>query len=199
MRWLTLYLRSRRVPVAAGSIAGVAVLMWTLWSLSSNSRDAGFPLVVLTVLLMVTAATATLAGPDDALERTAALRWPSRRAVHLLAVPALVTGLLLLTLVTGARFAPAAVVVRDAAGMLGLTALGAASLGVARAWWLPLGWTLVSIIYPQTGTWGQAATWPAQPPDSKPAAVAAALFGLGGLVAYALAGPVPRAPAEAGT
>ena len=83
--------------------------------------------------------------------------------------------------------------------MLGLRALGAACLGLACASWVRLGWTGVSIVYPQTGTWGQAGTGPAQPPDSKTSAVAAALFGLGGLVAYALAGPVPRAPAEAGT
>lgn len=197
MRWLVLYLRSRRVPAALAATAGLGALMWTLWSVFSNSRDVGFPLLVLTVLLMVATGTATLAGPDDALERTAALRWPRRRAAHVLAALVVVVGLLLVTLVTGARFAPAGVVVRDAVGLLGLTALGAASVGVSRAWFLPLGWTMVTVIYPQQGTWGQAATWQAQPPDSRPAAVAAVLFGLAGLIAYAVAGPVRRAPAEA--
>lgn len=50
----------------------------------------------------------------------------------------------------GARFGPAGLVVRDAAGLLGLTALGAVTIGIARAWFLPLGWTLAAILFPQS-------------------------------------------------
>ncbi|SHN46492.1 hypothetical protein [Cryptosporangium aurantiacum] len=38
--------------------------------------------------------------------------------------------------------------IRDAAGLLGLTALGAATIGVARSWFLPLGWTLLAVVLP---------------------------------------------------
>ena len=197
MRWLTLYLRSRRVPMAAALIAGIAVLMWAAWDLSSKTREVGFPLLILTVLLMVAAVSATLAGPDDALERTAALPWARRRAVHVLAALALIAGLLLLTLVTGARFTPYGVVLRDAAGLLGLTALGAATIGAAKSWFLPLGWTMIAVVYPLQGRWGELATWQSQAPDHKGAAIVAAVFGIAGLIAYAVAGPPARAATEA--
>lgn len=135
--------------------------------------------------------------PDDAIERAAGMPWPPRRVAHLLAAFLVVVVLLLATLATGARFGPAWLVVRDAAGLLGLTALGAAAIGTALAWFLPLGWTLAAILFPQSEPVGQILTWQAQSPESTAAAVTAGLLALGGLVAYAAAGPAPRAPAEA--
>ncbi|MET0417784.1 MAG: hypothetical protein ABW022_17390 [Actinoplanes sp.] len=193
MRWLTLYLRSRRAPAALIVTGGGVALMWTLWSVLSDSREVGMQMVVLTVLLLVAALTATLGGPDDDLETTAAIAWPSRRVVHLLAAFVIVVALLLVTLATGARFGPAGLVVRDAAGLLGLTALSAATIGPARAWFLPLGWTLAAVLFPQSGpAVGRVLTWQAQPPESAAAAVMAGLFALGGLIAYAVTGPARR-------
>src|SRR5688500_2594747 len=106
MKWVTLYLRSRRAPTALVAAGGCAALMWSLWSVFSNSRDAGVEMVVLTVLLLVAALTTTLGGPDDALEGTAGLPWPPRRILHLLAAFLVVVVLLLVTLATGARFGP---------------------------------------------------------------------------------------------
>ncbi len=198
MRWLWLYLRSRRAPMAVLATGGCAVVTWSLWSLFSNSRAVGVEMVVLTVLLLVTALTATLGGPDDALDRTAGLAWAPRRLAHLLAAFLLVVVLPLVTLATGARFGPAWLVLRDGAGLLGLTALGATTIGTARAWFLPLGWTLAAILFPRSEpVIGRILTWQAQPPASTAAAVTAGLLALGGLVAYALAGPARRAPAEA--
>ncbi|MEU4419629.1 hypothetical protein AB0F81_03325 [Actinoplanes sp. NPDC024001] len=198
MRWLTLYLRSRRAPIAMAAAAGCTALMWSLWSIFSDTRAAGIPLVILTVLLLVAALTVTLGGPDDALEQTAAFDWLPRRAAHLLAILLIVVVLLLATLVTGARFGPAGLVIRDAAGLLGLTALSAAVLGVARAWFLPLGWTLAAILFPRDEPLlGRILTWQAQEPASTAAAVTAGILAVGGLVAYAVAGPLRVAPAEA--
>ena len=190
---MRLYLRSRRVPAAlAGAVAGVAGL-WTLWSVFSDSREVGVPLVVLTVLLSVVALTATLGGPDDELDRTAAFRWLPRRLAHLAAAFLVVVLPLLATLATGARFGPAWLVARDAAGLLGLTALGAAALGVGRAWFLPLGWTLAATLFPRSEPFvARILTWQAQPPVSAGAAVTAGLLAIGGLVAYAAAGPARR-------
>ncbi|MFI5935324.1 hypothetical protein [Actinoplanes sp. NPDC051494] len=198
MRGLTLYLRSRRVPAALLSAAGSAVLMWSLTMAFAESRDADPALVVLTVLLIVAAVTVTLAGPDEALDRTASLAWQPRRAAHLLAAVALVLALLLPTLLTGARFGPAGLVLRDAAGLFGLTALGAVTIGVARSWFLPLGWTLIALIFthPDT-TAGQILTWQSQAPGNVPAALTAAAFAVAGLLAYALTGPTRPAAAEA--
>jgi hypothetical protein len=195
---MRLYLRSRRVPAAvAAAVAGVTGL-WTLWSVVSDSREVGLQLVVLTVLLSVVALTATLGGPDDELDRTAAFRWLPRRLAHLAAAFLVVVLPLLATLATGARFGPAWLVARDAAGLLGLTALGAAAIGVARAWFLPLGWTLAATLFPLSEpVLGRILTWQAQPRVSAAAAVTAGLLAVGGLLAYAVAGPARRAPAEA--
>ena len=198
MRWLTLYLRSRRVPVALAATTGTVVLMWSLWTVSSDTRDVGVPMVILTVLLCVAALTTTLAGPDDALERTGSLPWPRRRAAHLLGALAVVILLLLATLATGARFGPAGLVVRDAAGLLGLTALGAATVGAARSWFLPLAWTLVTLVLslPETA-WAQVLTWQIQAPGNVAAGLTAGLLATAGSLAYAVAGPARQAPAEA--
>jgi hypothetical protein len=184
--------------MALAATAGCVAVMWTLWSVSSDSRDVGGQMVILTVLLLVAALTATLGGPDDALEGTAGLPWPPRRVAHLLVTFLVVAALLLATLATGARFGPAWLVVRDAAGLLGLTALCSATVGTARAWFLPLGWTLSAILFPRTEpVVGSILTWQAQPPASAAASVTAGLLALGGLIAYAVAGPARRAPAEA--
>jgi hypothetical protein len=198
MRWLTLYLRSRRAPIALVATGGWAVVMWSLWSVFSDDRIVGRQMVVLTILLLVAALTATLGGPDDALEQTAGFRWPPRRAAHLLAAFLLVVALLLATLATGAEFGPTWLVVRDAGGLLGLTALGATTIGTARAWFVPLGWTLAAISFPQSNPApiGRILTWQAQP-ASTAATVVAGLLAAGGLVAYAAAGPARRPPAEA--
>ena len=198
MRWLALYLRSRQAPLALALAGGCGAVMWTLWSVFSDHRTVDPQLVVLTILLQVAALTTTLAGPDDALEGTAGLAWPPRRIAHLLAAFLAVALLPLATLATGAHFGPAWLVVRDTAGLLGLTALGAAVGGTARAWWLPLAWTLTAISYPQPASLiGKILTWQAQPPASAAATVTAGLLTVAGLVAYAVAGPARRAPAEA--
>jgi hypothetical protein len=198
MRWLTLYLRSRRVPVALAAAVGCIAAMWSLWTVFSDIRDVGVQMVILTILLTVATLTATLAGPDDALEHTGALPWPPRRAAHLLGALTTVLGMLLATLMTGARFGPAWLVVRDTAGLLGLTALGAATVGAARSWFPPLAWTLtaVTVSLPNTA-WVHILTWQAQAPDNVPAALIAGLLAAAGLVMYAALGPARRSPAEA--
>ena len=198
MRWLALYLRSRRVPAALAVAAGSAVVLWSLWSIFSDSPDAGLPMVVLSILILAVAVSTTFTSPDGDLDRTAALAWRPRRALHVVAALAVVLLLLLATLATGARFGPAAVVLRDAAGLLGLAALGAATLGASRSWFLPLGWTLAVMVFPpMAGTAGHILTWQVQATDSTAAAATAAVFGVLGMAAYALAGPLRRPPAEA--
>ncbi|WP_430788042.1 hypothetical protein [Actinoplanes sp. G11-F43] len=199
MSWLRLYLRSRHVPLAVAAALGVTALMWSLWAAGSTERDVGFQMVVLTVLFLVAALTATLGGPDEALERTASFAWAPRRSAHLLIAFAVVVLPLLATLATGARFGPAGMVVRDAAGLLGLTALGAVTVGVSRSWFLPLGWTLIAVIFPVgESVAGRILTWQAQDPADVAAMVTAGVLAAGGLVAYTVAGPAMRSPATAG-
>ncbi|GIF08372.1 hypothetical protein [Actinoplanes siamensis] len=197
MRWLILYLRSRHAPMALAVAGACAALMWSLWLVTSTTRQVGAPMVVLTVLLTVSALTTTLVSPDGALDRTAALAWAPRRAAHVLAAFLFVAGLLAVTLVTPARFSPALLVARDTAGLLGLTALGATVISPARSWFLPLGWTLAAIVFPGSGNrLAEALTWQGQDPGNSPAMVTALLLAASGLLAYTLAGPARRAMTE---
>lgn len=80
--------------------------------------------------------------------------------------------------------------------MLGLTALGAALLGVTRAWIAPLAWTLIAILPmmgPSEHLRMQVAGWLIQPADTTAATVCATILAATGLLAYTLYG-CPRRP-----
>ncbi|WP_433087737.1 hypothetical protein ACQP1P_17550 [Dactylosporangium sp. CA-052675] len=186
MRWLWLYVRARRVPQAlavAVSVAGLAALT------PANAR-----LAALAATLAVAAFGPTLGAADEALERTGAVPWPSRRALHLGAVALLVAGLLVAGPVrapAAARVEPLVVALRDVAGLLGLAALGAAVLGAAHAWVAPLLWTLVAVLPllgPSDDVRVQVAAWPVQPAATTSALVCALALAAGGLVAYSVRG-----------
>ncbi|GAA3876198.1 hypothetical protein [Streptomyces lannensis] len=194
MRGLTLYVRSRRVPTALGAAVAATGTTWLPATIFSDTGEVSSTVLVLTVLLLVAAVTTTLGGPDDTLDRTAARPWGWLRLSHL--ATALGCMLLLATLLTGPRFGPFGSVVRDTAGLLGLTALGSATIGTARAWFLPLGWTLGATAYPGTGTAGEVLTWQTQVPDSRPAALVAAVLAAVGIAAYVSRGPRPRTSSE---
>ncbi|MEV0609940.1 hypothetical protein AB0I61_26600 [Polymorphospora rubra] len=197
MRWLRLYLRSRRVaPALAVSIA-TAALVWVLALVYSDAGTIDARAVSLTVMVAVAAFAATLGGADDALDHTASINWPVRRAGHLVVTAAVIVAPLLLTTVTDTRFAPLAVVVRNTVGLLGLTALGAALVGAALSWVAPLSWTLVSLlpfIEPSTKPAMQVAGWLIQPAGTTAATVCATVLAVTGLAAYTLRG-CPRRPA----
>jgi hypothetical protein len=190
MSGLVLYLRSRRVPAAVLAAAASTATLWALWTAFSDARLISAELAAPAILLAVTAVGTTLGAADEELERTAAVRWWLRRGVHLTAALAVVTALLLITGVTDARFGPAAFVLRDAAGLLGLCALGATLFGVQRAWIAPLVWTLVTVALRLSGSSDrmQAVTWLIQPAGSRTAAVVAVLLAAGGGAAYAMRG-----------
>ncbi|MFE7426843.1 MULTISPECIES: hypothetical protein [unclassified Streptomyces] len=196
MRGLTLYARSRRVPAAlAAAVAGMAIA-WLLAAAFGDKGEVSSTVLVLTVLLLVAVVTATLGGPDDTLDRTAARPWAWLRMSHLATALGCVLLLLLATLLTGTRFGPFGSVIRDTAGLLGLTALGAATVGADRSWFVPLGWTLGAAVFSGTGTAGEALTWQAQAPGSRPAAVVAAVLAVAGAAVYVSRGPRPRTSSE---
>jgi hypothetical protein len=191
MRWLVLYVRSRRVASSTGiALAAVAAL----GGLAAAS-DAGPTRVVLAlfaVTVVVSVAATSLAGPDPALERTAALDWRVRRTVHTAAVGAVAAGAVAVLGV--ATDLPADVVVRNATGLTGLAALGVVVLGGGLAWCVPMTWTVagVTAVLATRTPPAPLLTWPVQPADSGAATVAACVLGAAGLVAYAVAGPPTR-------
>lgn len=192
MRLLLLYLRSRQVPAAlAAAVGGVAVLWWL--SQATDDPTLHATLGLLAVAAGTAAADTGLAGADIDLDRSAAIAWPPRRAAHVIAVGGAIIGIVAATALTGDQLAPARQIVRDAVGMSGLVALGAATLGASRAWVVPLTWTLLVLLWvPAAGaTYQQVLTWMLQPAASAPAAITASVLGVTGVLAYAILGPRP--------
>ncbi|MET0426520.1 MAG: hypothetical protein ABW046_21815 [Actinoplanes sp.] len=198
-RWLTLYARSRRLPVALAASLGAVLLIWVGWTKWSQNREVPLSLTVLTIALALAPLIPTLAGDDDALESTAALRWPRRRVLHLTAGFAVVTLALLASQATGTWFGPAGQIIRDTAGLTGLIGLGAALMGTRMAWPVPISWTAIQLLVgggDATG-WRQMLFWLTQPAGNRVAAITAGVFFVAGAVAYGLRPGPPAAPAEA--
>ncbi|MFI0714240.1 hypothetical protein ACH4SK_27020 [Streptomyces inhibens] len=186
MRWLTLYARSRQVPASAAAVALVALAVWALHS--PGPADLGTTVLVLTS--NVAAVSIGLGGRDVMLERTAAIRWVPRRAAHVLLAGAFAGAALLTVQAAGAKLAPAEVVVRDSAGLVGSAALGAALFGAQFAWTLPTGWLAVTLLVPTpAGTAGEVVSWMTFPPGTAASTGTAWVLLATGTVLYAIAGP----------
>ncbi|MBP2327763.1 hypothetical protein JOF56_008148 [Kibdelosporangium banguiense] len=183
MRFLNLYLRSRQVPTALAAAFGAAAAFWLVGV--GSPEHARWTLAVLAIGFGVAVFGAGLGGADPDLERTAAFSWPPRRLGHILAVMGLVA-----VAVAATGMAPIEVVLRDAFGLAGLTALGAAILGKQLSWCFPLVWAGGSAVFPSMSEPAlmQALTWPTQPPNSTIAVVTALIAGAGGLLAYVITG-----------
>ncbi|WP_250034780.1 hypothetical protein [Paractinoplanes maris] len=199
MAWLRLYTRSRRLPLAIVVSFGGAALIWAGWSLFSDAPDISTSLATFTVLLALAPLIPTLAGDDDSLESTAALRWPPRRALHLLAAGVVVAVPMLASRATGASFGSTGEMLRDVAGMTGLIGLSAALLGTRMAWQLPICWTVTQLIFgdPSSRGWPEALFWLVQPAGSEIATVTALVLLTAGVATYAWRVGPRRAPAEA--
>jgi hypothetical protein len=187
VRWLALYLRSRQV------VAGMGVAVACVVGLGLVAGDIA-PIRLLLAVFAVTvvcAVTATgLAGPDPALDRTAARDWRLRRAAHVVAIG----GLAVVLGVTAGPPVATEVVVRDAVGLTGLAALGTTVLGGGLAWCLPMTWSVAaaSAFLTSMPTPAPLVTWPVQPAGTTAATVAAGVLGLVGLLTYTVAGPATR-------
>jgi hypothetical protein len=182
---LALYLRSRRWPAALTTSVAAMAATWAAWSAATDRREVSPSLTVLTVALALAPMIPTLSGDDDALESTAALPWPPRRALHLLACFAVVAAVLGGTRATGAWFGPTWPVIRDCAGLTGLIGLCVALVGTQLAWAPPIAWTAVQVLFGAPAGNG-VLFWLIQPPGSSAATLTAAALFLAGLLAYAL-------------
>lgn len=187
LRWLPLYLRSRRVPRTAPISLGLVTAVTLLWSNAADRREVDPSLAALTLMLALVPLISTLAGADDALEKTAALPWPARRALHLTGAGAFVAVLLLAARAAGVDFGPAGQFIRNSAGLAGLIGLGVALAGARLAWVAPITWSTLQamLVLPGGPAWQQALGWLIQPPGSVPAALTAAGLLLAGTVTYA--------------
>jgi hypothetical protein len=189
MRWLALYARSRGLPAATGAaVAGTAVF----WALGQLVADPAMRLnfAVLATVLATAAIAPGLSGADPALERTAAIAWPPRRATHLVAGTVVVAAALAVSTMVGKPLAAAEVIVRGAVGFGGLIGLSAVVLGTGRAWLVPVGWTAVVLVGGWSGGewYTKLLTWMMQPAGTAPATLTALALATAGTIAYALLG-----------
>jgi hypothetical protein len=174
MRLLTLYLRARGVPAAFGVMLVATLGFWAI-----GHHDPRLP--ALTIGLGVSVAAGGLGGQDTDLDRTAAIAWAPRRALHLAGIVAVMSGLVFAT-----DLSVGEVIVRDCVGLTGLAALGAALLGRQLAWCPPVTWTLCSItsLVPD-----EIVAWLVQPPGTTAATLTAAVLGIAGTACYTVSGP----------
>ncbi|GIJ45116.1 hypothetical protein Val02_20020 [Virgisporangium aliadipatigenens] len=177
MRFAVLYARSRRLPVA--HLTAVAVALGG--ALIAPADGGAGPVLTAFVAVVCAGVLGTgLTGADPALERTAAIAWVPRRALHVAAIAAVLAALA--SAVDGGAH-PAAL--RDAVGTTGLLALGATALGARTAWALPLAWFAGTVFLPAERT---AARWMFVAGPEPASTRTAVLLGLSGLCAYALFG-----------
>jgi hypothetical protein len=189
VRWLTLYARSRQAPASIAVVVISALAVWALARLGGGG-PAEPRLATLILTTGVTALSVGLGGQDLALDRTAAIRWVPRRAVHVLLCGVLIGAVLLAVQTMSGQQVSAAFVVRNSAGLTGLAALGAACCGAQHAWILPFGWLSVSFVVPPTAdVVNQVLTWTLLPPGTAAGTWTAAVLAVTGTAAYALAGP----------
>ncbi|MFI6338827.1 hypothetical protein [Streptomyces sp. NPDC050535] len=189
MRCLTLYARSRQVPVSLAAVVVSAVAVWALTRGGSEGPgDPRLPVLILAAGAM--AVSIGLGGQDLALDRTAAIRWAPRRAAHVLLAGVVVGTVLLAVQTMGEDMATTEFVVRDSAGLMGLVALGAALWGGQYAWTPPFAWLSISFFAPPpTSAPMRVATWMLLPPGSAAGTWTALILMVTGTAAYAVAGP----------
>ncbi|GII81729.1 hypothetical protein Sru01_67110 [Sphaerisporangium rufum] len=144
-------------------------------------------LAALPQLLVVLAASAGLSGQEPALDRAAAIRWAPRRALHVVLAGLLAAATLPVLQALGGQPITAGFAARNAAGLAGLAALGAAAAGGTYAWTPPFGWFTVAFFTPPVNA--PVLTWMLLPPGDHAAAWTAGALAAGGLLYYAAAGP----------
>lgn len=178
------------LPVSAAALACSTIGLWQLSQAVENVRLRGI-LTVLAIAAGVAVFAPGLAGQDLDLDRVSAFSWPPRRLAHLALAGVAVTGALAAAQLTGHPFAAIGQLTRDVAGMVGLLALGAVTLGAHRAWLPPIGWALAVIPFapPPEPAYKVALTWIVQPAGAAAATFTATVLCLAGALAYALIGP----------
>jgi len=170
VRVLTLYLRSHAVPQMVVGVVlvslGLLLLGTELW------------LIAMAVGVGVSMASTGLGGQDVDLDRTGAVPWPLWRAIHIVAISAL--------MVVAFSWSGLEVTIRAAVGLTGLAAIGTVFLGRQLAWLPPVVWVLITVWLPVTN---DVVQWLIRPPETTASTVTAVVLGLVGLVCYTFRGP----------
>ncbi|WP_328448789.1 hypothetical protein [Amycolatopsis sp. NBC_00438] len=180
MRWVMLYARSRQLPAAFAALLVATAGLWFL------ARDWWSPVpVMLTLTAAIAVAAIGLSGQDPDLDRTAALPWPVRRFAHLALIGLVAGGAVPAVQELGASTVDLPIILRDAAGLLGLAGLAATVAGGQFGWTLPLLWAGITPFVQHDGsTTSHIVAWMLQPPATTAATWTAVVLAVAGTVAY---------------
>ncbi|MGK3201203.1 hypothetical protein [Amycolatopsis sp. MEPSY49] len=184
MRWVTLYARSRQVPAAFTALPAATAGVWFL------ARDSWSSIpVMLTLTAGIAVAAIGLSGQDPDLDRTAALPWPVRRFAHLALIGVAAGGAVLAVQQLGSVTVDMSIIVRDAAGLLGLAGLAATVAGGQYGWTLPLVWAGITPFVQNDGTTtSRVVAWMVQPAGVPAATWTAVTLAVAGTAAYTARG-----------
>jgi hypothetical protein len=180
MRWAALYARSRQAPAAFTALLVATAGVWFL------ARDSWSPIpVMLTLTAGIAVAAIGLSGQDPDMDRTAALPWPIRRFAHLALIGLAAGGAVLAVQQLGAMTVDLSVILRDAAGLLGLAGLAATVAGGQYGWTLPLAWAGITPFVQDDGsTTSRIVAWMLQPAGTAAATWTALALAVSGTAAY---------------
>jgi hypothetical protein len=180
VRWATLYARSRQVPAAFTALVLATAGLWFL------ARGSWSPIpVMLTLTAGIAVAAIGLSGQDPDLDHTAAIPWPIRRFAHLALIGLAAGGAVLAVQELGELTVDLSIILRDAAGLLGLTGLAATIAGGQFGWTLPLLWAAVTPFAQDDSATSHIVAWMLQPPESTAATWTAVVLAATGTAVYA--------------
>lgn len=204
MRLATLYLRSRRAGYAFAGLVAVALLTWVagyaILALPSAVAPYLSPVLVFAALLAACAVATGAGSPFGDAERTASRSLPALRLGHLGGLLAWAALSFLLVALLWGRGSAASVLLRDLAGLSGLSLLTARALGSRLSWTLPVAFVaIIPLVGRGSGdrkwVWWAWVDQPAKDPTSW--ALAVVLFALGlGLVCSSGGARNPEGEAE---
>ncbi|MGW4399402.1 hypothetical protein ACWEHA_29290 [Amycolatopsis nivea] len=184
MRWTALYARSRHLAV---SLAALLLCVIVFPPLLGDNWTMLFATVTLGAAVAV--AGVGLSGQDLDLDRTASFRWPPRRLGHLLLIGAVTGGVMLAVQGVVDHPMESGWILRNAAGLIGLTGLAATLFGGQFGWTLPLGWAMTALFVPSAvGQVYDVVAWPMATAASAAAWWTAGLLFVAGTAAYTVAG-----------
>jgi hypothetical protein len=195
-RLIRLYAASRRIPLAVTVIAACAVgLRITLLGHWDAYGALQLPLVIETAA--ATAVAATAASSLGEPERVGGRWLPYLRLISTAALTALAASALMAAAATGAHLAGGSIdVMRNVAGITGLSLLCAAVLGGGLSWTGPTAYLVAGVYALYTQWHGPALTtpwlWPARPPHDLGGALCAGLVFVAGLAVITLRGARDR-------
>jgi len=190
MRLMWLYLLSRRVPAAAGLLAGLGCLLWV--ALHEHWSIAGGAAARLVIPLIVESGAAAIVavsshGPFGEPERATGRWLPWLRLGAALTLAAVAFAVLSAGATGGYLPGGGPALLRNLGGMIGIGLLSATVLGGSFGWTGPMAYLLITE-GALAGGWATPWIWPGRPPGDLGGALCACAVFAAGLATLTLLG-----------